>query len=155
MRGPKLDDDGLYATLAWHARDFERRTRIKTTFEAGVGLPRPAPAAATALLGIFQEAMTNVLRHAQAGQVWVSLDRRAGALLLRVRDDGGGTRRQRRASTRSLGLTGMYERAALAGGRVAVGPLKPRGSLVSALIPLHGAPGAATNPLHPRENRQP
>jgi PAS domain S-box-containing protein len=143
LRAPELDDQGLYAAIEWHARDFERRTRILTEVEIAAGLTQPAPDAAAALLRIFQEAMTNVLRHAQAGQVWISLDRRAGLLLLRVRDDGAGIARQRRQTTHSLGITGMYERAALAGGRLAVGPLTPRGTLVSARIPFDGAGGRA------------
>jgi PAS domain S-box-containing protein len=137
LRAPELDGQGLYAAIEWHARDFERRTRIRIHLELGAGLEQPARPAAEALLRIFQEAMTNVLRHAHASQVWVSVERRADALLLRVRDDGAGIARQRARTVRSLGITGMQERAALARGRLMVGPLKPRGTLVSALIPMH------------------
>ena len=56
--------------------------------------------------------------------MWVSVERRADALLLRVRDDGAGIARQRARTVRSLGITGMQERAALAGGRLLVGPLR-------------------------------
>jgi PAS domain S-box-containing protein len=145
LRAPELDGQGLSAAIEWHARDFERRTRIQVHLELGAGLAQPARAAGEALLRIFHEALTNVLRHAHAGQVWVSLERRAGALLLRVRDDGAGIARARARGGlsvrygRSLGITGMQERAALAHGRVVVGPLKPRGTLVSALIPFDGS----------------
>lgn len=140
LRAPELDGLGLYAAIEWHARDFERRTRIKVDVDLVAGQPQPGPAAAEALLRIFQEAMTNVLRHAHAGQVWVSLERRDGALLLRVRDDGAGIARRGARGARSLGITGMRERAALAHGRLLVGPLRPRGTLVSALIPMHRPP---------------
>jgi signal transduction histidine kinase len=83
--------------------------------------------------------MTNVLRHAHAANVWVSVERRAGSLLLRVRDDGAGIGRRRARTVRSLGITGMRERAALARGRLTVGPLRLRGTLVSALIPMNPA----------------
>jgi PAS domain S-box-containing protein len=137
LRAPELDGQGLYTALEWHARDFERRTRIAIQLELGAGLAQPARPAAEALLRIFQEAMTNVLRHAQAAKVWVSVERRAGSLLLRVRDDGVGIARRRAHAVRSLGITGMRERAALAHGRLNVGPLRPRGTLVSALIPMN------------------
>jgi signal transduction histidine kinase len=137
LREPELDGQGLYAALEWHARDFERRTRIAIHLELAAGLAQPARPAAEALLRIFQEAMTNVLRHAHAANVWVSVERRAGSLLLRVRDDGAGIGRRRARTVRSLGITGMRERAALARGRLTVGPLRPRGTLVSALIPLN------------------
>ena len=142
LRAPELDGQGLYAAIEWHARDFERRTRVKVDLDLDAGLAQPARAAGEALLRIFHEALTNVLRHAQAGCVWVSLERRGGALLLRVRDDGAGMARRRAGGerpVRSLGITGMRERAKLAHGRLTVGPVQPRGTLVSALIPMHAA----------------
>jgi PAS domain S-box-containing protein len=144
LRAPELDGQGLYAAIEWHARDFERRTRIRTHVELGAGLEQPVRGAAEALLRIFQEAMTNVLRHAHAANVWVSVERRADALLLRVRDDGAGIGRQRARTVQSLGITGMRERAALAGGRLMIGPLRPSGTLVSALIPTHPAATSLT-----------
>jgi PAS domain S-box-containing protein len=141
LRAPELDGQGLYAAIDWHARDFERRTRIRIQLELAAGLEQPARPAAEALLRIFQEAMTNVLRHAHASTVWVSVERRADALLLRVRDDGAGIARQLARTVRSLGITGMQERAALAGGRIRVGPVRPHGTLVSALIPMHTTKG--------------
>lgn len=149
LRAPELDGLGLYAAIEWHARDFERRTRIKVDVELCAGQQQPGPAAAEALLRIFHEALTNVLRHAHAGQVWISVERRAGALLLRVRDDGAGIARRSLRSVRSLGITGMRERATLAHGRLTVGPLAPRGTLVSALIPMHGAAPATDHPGNP------
>jgi signal transduction histidine kinase len=139
LRAPELDGQGLYVAIDWHARDFERRTRIAVHLELAKGLEQPARPAAEALLRIFQEAMTNVLRHANAANVWVSIERRGGALLLRVRDDGAGIARRRARTVRSLGITGMHERAVLAGGRLTVGPLRPQGTLVSALIPKNRA----------------
>lgn len=146
LRAPELDGQGLYAALEWHARDFERRTRIRIHTELGAGLAQPARAAAEALLRIFQEALTNVLRHAHASVVCVSIERRAGALLLRVRDNGAGIARRRARTVGSLGITGMRERAALAGGRLTVGPLCAGGTLVSALVPMQRAPGAKGQP---------
>lgn len=143
LRAPELDGQGLYAALEWHAHDFEQRTRIRTVVELAAGLPQPARPVAEALLRIFQEALTNVLRHAQASEVRVTLERRGARLLLRVRDDGRGIARGGRARAGALGITGMRERAQLVHGRLLVGPLAPRGTLVSALVPMRGGRAAA------------
>jgi PAS domain S-box-containing protein len=136
LRAPELDEQGLYAAIAWHARDFERRTRIACHVTFAARRVHPSRAAAAALLGIFLEAMTNVLRHAQASQVWISIARRGPALLLRVRDDGIGIGRGRVRAGATLGLTGMRERAELVDGKLLAGPLAPQGTLVSVRVPL-------------------
>ncbi|MEH6438205.1 ATP-binding protein [Massilia sp. DD77] len=142
LRAPELDEQGLYAAITWHVHDFERRTRIAchVTFEPS--RPHPSRAAAAALLRILQEAMTNVLRHAQASKVWVSLERRGAMLVLRVRDDGVGIARASLRRGVSLGLQGMRERAELVDGKLLAGPLAPRGTLVSARVPLHSTQGS-------------
>jgi PAS domain S-box-containing protein len=141
LRAPELDGQGLYAAIEWHARDFERRTRISTDVDLGNGLPQPALPASQALLRIFQEALTNVLRHAHATEVRITLELRGKRLLLRVRDNGVGIARGVSRAAGSLGLTGMAERAQLAHGRLLVGPVRQRGTLVSVLVPING--GAA------------
>ena len=143
LRAPELDERGLYAALAWHARDFERRTRIACRLALDPACSEPPRAAAEALLRIFQEALTNVLRHAHAGTVWVSIEQRGASLALRVRDDGVGIAPGRLRRSGALGLKGMRERAQLAGGRLLVGALRPRGTLVSARVALHLTKGRA------------
>jgi PAS domain S-box-containing protein len=143
LRAPELDEHGLYAAIGWHARDFERRTRIACEVGFDAARPHPGRPAAAALLRIFQEALTNVLRHAHAGTVWISLNRRGRWLVLRVRDDGAGIARGRLRAGGSLGLQGMRERAELVDGKLLVGPLAPRGTLVSARVPLATRKGKA------------
>jgi PAS domain S-box-containing protein len=142
LRAPELDEQGLYGAIAWHARDFERRTRITCELSFDPGQPHPRRAAAVALLRIFQEALTNALRHAQANRIWISLGARGAALVLRVRDDGVGIARAQVHALDTLGLRGMRERAELAGGRVLVGALRPRGTLVAARVPLQTTKGS-------------
>lgn len=143
LRAPELDVQGLYAAIEWHARDFEKRTRITVHIALAAGVSTPPRTMGEALLRIVQEALTNVLRHAMARQVWISIDLRGARLLLRVRDDGVGLAagRGQDGERSSLGITGMRERAALAGGRLGVRALRPRGTLVSALLPLPGNAG--------------
>jgi PAS domain S-box-containing protein len=138
LRAPELDGQGLRAAIEWHARDFERRTRIRCNVSSPAGMQDPVGEVAEALFRIFQEAMTNVLRHAKAGQIWVTLAWCGRTVLLRVRDDGVGIPRASARSTRSLGLKGMRERAAIAGGRLVVGALRPHGTLVAVRVPFAG-----------------
>lgn len=134
LRAPELEDQGLYSAIVWHARDFERRTRIRTqlTLPAAAGGPRGD--AALAVFRIFQEALTNVLRHAGASRVEVGVQVRRGRLLLRVQDDGVGIGRKGLREG-ALGVIGMRERARIAGGRMGARALAGGGTLVSALVP--------------------
>lgn len=143
LRAPALDEQGLYAAVDWYARDFERRTRIACHLAFDPDRPHPSRAAAAALLRIFQEALTNVLRHAQASEIWVSIGACGAGLALRVRDNGVGIApgRQRRAG--ALGLRGMRERAELVDGKLWVRRVAPTGTLVSARVPLNKRKEAA------------
>lgn len=136
LRPPELDAQGLGAAIEWHSLDFERRTKIKCRVEILTGIDEPEGVIATALFRIFQEATTNVLRHAKARNVRVSLGYRGNAALLRVYDDGIGIKLTRTESARSLGIRGMHERAAALKGKVVVAAVQPRGTLVSAKIPM-------------------
>ncbi len=93
-------------------------------------------AQATAAFRIFQEALTNVARHAGATQVDVRLGARDGRLEMEVADDGVGLPE---AMPRSLGLLGMSERARRLGGECEVRRRAPRGTVVSLSIPLRTA----------------
>jgi PAS domain S-box-containing protein len=136
LRAPELDEQGLYAAVDWHARDFERRTRIACHLAFDPQRPHPSRAAAAAVLRIFQEALTNVLRHAQATEVCVEIEARGGLLFLRVRDNGVGVAPGRVRIAGTLGLQGMRERAELVDGRLWVRRIAPQGTLVSARVPL-------------------
>ena len=84
---------------------------------------------------IAQEAMTNVVRHAQASNCWVrlALDEEAGTLSVEVEDDGRGIREDDRAG---VGMSSMRERAEELGGKFTVRPLAGGGTLVSVLLPF-------------------
>ncbi len=99
--------------------------------------------AATALYRIFQEALTNVARHARASQVRVRLRAEAGAAVLTIEDDGMGIDPGDPDVSGSLGLAGMRERAALEGGELAVLPRAEGGTRVEARLPLSGAGAVA------------
>ncbi|MGZ8313719.1 MAG: ATP-binding protein [Telluria sp.] len=139
LRPPEIENQGLYSAVSWHARDFERRTRVRVELSLPAATGGPDCPAAVALFRIFKEALTNILRHARATAVAVSLHRRGGFILLRVRDNGVGIRPERVRAAGTLGLVGMRERAHLAHGRVGIRRLPSGGTLVSALLPVPGA----------------
>ncbi len=140
LRPTILDDLGLEAALRSH---LERsRVRADLELDADIRLPqrRLDPAVETACFRIVQEAMTNVVRHAGASRLAVALGVVDGALVLSVRDDGSGfdlaAAARRAARGESAGLSGMEERAQLAGGRLEMNSAPGRGTEVRALFPL-------------------
>ncbi len=140
LRPTILDDLGLEAALRSH---LERsRVRAELELDADIRLPqrRLDPAVETACFRIVQEAMTNVVRHAGARRLAVALRIVDGALVLSVRDDGNGfdlaAAARRAARGESAGLSGMEERAQLAGGRLEMNSAPGRGTEVRVLFPL-------------------
>jgi len=97
-------------------------------------LPRDA---ATAVFRIFQEALTNVARHAQASAARITLAADPENVTLQIEDNGCGIRPEAVVESRSLGLLGMRERASVLGGEVAVTPLTPKGTRVTLRLPRH------------------
>jgi PAS domain S-box-containing protein len=139
LRPPLLDDLGLSAAVEWQAQQFEKRTGIPVALKSSLG-EGPLPAdVVTAVFRVFQEALTNVARHAQAKHVEVSLDRSGGALVLEVRDDGRGFANDVLHSPRALGLLGMRERAVRLGGVVQLTPRDGGGSALRLMLPLGAA----------------
>jgi signal transduction histidine kinase len=119
-------------------------TLIERTRQAGLeasltveGAPRELPAAVDlSVYRIVQEALTNVVRHAHAGQATVTLEYSPAALELTVLDDGAGPNGDRGEG--GHGLVGMRERVALFGGELEMGPRTyGNGFRVRALIPTH------------------
>jgi signal transduction histidine kinase len=142
LRPGVLDDLGLEAALEWLGQDFEGRTGVGTSVRSTLGDTRVERDAATALFRIAQEALTNVARHARASRVTVLLGRDGGRLSLEVRDDGVGISDETAASTRSLGLLGMRERARRLGGDLTISAAPGRGTVVTVSVapPKGGAP---------------
>ncbi|MEU6214646.1 GAF domain-containing sensor histidine kinase [Streptomyces sp. JL4002] len=136
LRPAALDDDGLVATLRTHVQVLDRAHTARVTFTCdGV---RALPAAQEeALLRVAQEALHNALRHSDADRVEVTLTRTpAGGAVLAVTDSGKGfdPGTVRRAG-RHLGLVSMRDRAAGAGGRLAVHSAPGRGTTIEMEVP--------------------
>jgi PAS domain S-box-containing protein len=136
LRPGVLDDLGLVAAIEWQAQQFQKRTGLKVHWESDLDHAAVKRDAATAVFRIFQEVLTNVLRHSRAQNIFVSLNEVDGYLELGVRDDGRGITEDEQKNTRSLGLLGMQERALLVGGEVSIKGAKGKGTTVTVRIPV-------------------
>ena len=134
LRPGVLDDLGLAAAIEWQAEEFQQRTGIPSQVSSALGGVRLERGLATAVFRIFQEALTNVARHASASKVEISLGLEKGQLVLTVADDGVGVPAELRGG--SLGLLGMRERARRLGGECVIRRREPRGTTVSLQMPL-------------------
>jgi PAS domain S-box-containing protein len=136
LRPGLLDDLGLVPAIEWQAQQFQERTQIPCELELetdDIVLDREL---ATAFFRIFQEALTNVARHADATLVKVTLKSKDGKLLLRVSDNGRGITKQQISHPKSFGLLGMRERARFWRGAFKVSGVQGKGTTVTASIPL-------------------
>jgi signal transduction histidine kinase len=132
LRPLGLESGGLAAALRWQAADFQRRFRLGCTLRhAEAGYVEPPPAVANELFRICQEALTNVLRHANATHVQVQLAVRAGQLLLRVCDNGVGISRGAGEAPAAIGVAGMRERAESIGASLHLRGRPGRGTILS------------------------
>ena len=147
LRPSQLDDLGLVAALRWQIGRQAAASGLHTEFEADELNERLDATLETACFRFVQEAMTNVVRHAQARNAWIEARRNDDRLRVSVRDDGRGfdvAAATREAIARgSLGLLGMQERVGLAGGRLNVSSRPAEGTTIVAEFPLRFAPPRA------------
>jgi signal transduction histidine kinase len=135
LRPSALDDFGLVPALERLAASLEEQSGLAVDVEAQLGPERLPPDAETALYRIVQEALTNVVKHASAGRVSITLVRKEGSAVAVIEDDGRGFEP---GSTRSgaLGLAGMRERVGLVGGRLSVESTPGSGTTLVAEVPV-------------------
>jgi PAS domain S-box-containing protein len=132
---PPILDAGIASAIEWQARRFEARTHIPCLVQVPDNLPSLPDATAIGLFRILQESLTNVMRHAEAHTVELSLTLSDGVLCLRIADDGKGfdLGAERPAS---FGLVGMRERVLIMGGQLHLDSLPGEGTTLRIHIPL-------------------
>jgi len=138
---PGILDMGLAAAAEWQVQEFQARTGIRCNLRL---LTREvfAPDVSTALFRILQESLTNVARHAKATRVEVVLQKQRDRLVLWMRDNGRGFDQADPSLSKSLGLLGMRERAAILGGQVKISSAPGKGTTVAAWIPFPSQEGS-------------
>ncbi|VVN68395.1 PAS domain S-box protein [Pseudomonas fluorescens] len=132
---PPILDAGIASAIEWQARRFEARTQIPCLVQVPDNLPALSDAKAIGLFRILQEALTNVMRHAQAHTVELSLTLEGDDLCLTVSDDGQGFVPTTGRST-SFGVVGMRERVLIMGGSLSLESELGEGTTLSVRVPL-------------------
>ncbi len=136
LRPGILDDLGLMAALEWQGQEFEKRSGIKTRFHTDMSDFNPEREISTNIFRVYQEALTNIMRHANATEVDTTLEERDAYVILSVKDNGCGFELQEAENKNSLGLTGMKERALLFQGELSIASEKLKGTVITLKVPV-------------------
>ncbi|BAO92338.1 PAS domain-containing sensor histidine kinase [Caballeronia cordobensis] len=144
LRPPVLDDLGLFAAIDWLVNDFRRRYGIRIDLDIGGEEAEFDAAASTSIFRLVQEALTNVVRHAQASEVRIVMTCATDRCTLSVEDDGRGAALDQPRAASAFGLLGMGERVRQLGGVIAFRSAPGEGFRIDVDIPLDGlAPRAS------------
>jgi signal transduction histidine kinase len=135
LRPGMLDELGLRAAIEWQAEEFAGRTATPCTVRSDLTDVQLERGLATNVFRIFQEALTNIARHASAKHVEIALGLEHGRLRLEIADDGIGVP-EVGPRGRTLGILGMRERAWRLGGECTVKRRVPHGTIVTVVVPL-------------------
>jgi two-component system sensor histidine kinase UhpB len=134
LRPSVLDDLGLVAALEWQISEFQKRTGINCQLKCPPELALDQERS-TAVFRMIQEALTNVMRHAEATRVKVILKTHDHSLKIQIADNGRGISADEIARESSLGITGMNERAVRLGGDFKIGAGSRGGTQVNISLP--------------------
>jgi signal transduction histidine kinase len=136
LRPSVLDELGLVEAIEWQAQQFQTRTGIICNVCCSVEGLDLSEEQSTAVFRIFQESLTNILRHAQATEVDVKIIRDDGNIILTTTDNGRGISDEENLGPHSLGLLGMRERAQLIGGEIDIAGTPGIGTSVTVRVPI-------------------
>ena len=136
LRPSMLDDLGLVPALQWQAREASKRSGIWVKVAAEQVSDELTEDHKTCVYRIVQEALHNIVQHANAQNVRITVTQEPDRLLLSIQDDGGGFNPQQE---RGMGLIGMEERVSALGGRLTVESAIGEGTLLRVVLPLSQA----------------
>jgi PAS domain S-box-containing protein len=136
LRPEVLDNLGLIAALEWQNQEFQSHSKIKCKFETSVENIDISSERAIAIFRIFQEALTNIMRHAQASLATVNIYEKDNNIFLNITDNGIGIDTDLKGNKNTFGLLGMQERATIFGGEVIVESSMGKGTSITVRIPV-------------------
>jgi signal transduction histidine kinase len=110
LRPVILDDFGLESAIEWQAEEFQNRTGVKCRVDSSIANLDLTKEQSTAVFRIFQETLTNIMRHSGATEVDVRLEMNKDTLILEVADNGRGITEAEIDNSQSFGLLGIRER---------------------------------------------
>lgn len=135
LRPPVLDALGLKVAMKTYCAEFTRRTKLPITLEVDESIPELPDIYNITLYRVLQEALTNIIKHAEANHVWADLTLEDETITLTVQDNGHGFIKGKTKSN-GIGLTGLHERITLAGGKFKVSSSPARGTILLAQFPM-------------------
>ncbi len=142
LRPSILDDLGLLPALEWFMEELRRTHGLETSFNVEGGDLRFLPEVEVSLFRIVQEALRNVVRHAEATKAFVNISFYDSEVVISIRDNGRGFELPKPLGdlprSGKLGLAGMQERAKLIGGRVEISSILGKGTVVKVTTPTVG-----------------
>jgi PAS domain S-box-containing protein len=136
IRPPQLDALGLIGAIQWDLDQVEKKTGLKGIVTVDLADVEIKGQISTVLYRVFREAMTNILRHAQAEHVFIRVTMQHGSILLTIRDDGRGITKKELKETTSLGLVGIRERIRMVGGTFTIEGKTGNGTVLSVDVPF-------------------
>ncbi|MEI7736054.1 MAG: CHASE3 domain-containing protein [Ferruginibacter sp.] len=136
LRPTMLDDLGLVAALEWQSIEMKNRHNINIKFRADILEPNPSLEISTALFRIYQEALTNVVRHAAASEVISSLQLVNNKIILEISDNGIGIGNNGKKDNNRFGLIGIKERTFAIGGKFELLSQSGKGTTVKIEVPV-------------------
>src|SRR5712672_1405517 len=143
LRPTLLDNMGLFAALRWQFKESCRRTGLRCTESIPETELRFTADAAIGVFRVAQEALTNILKHAEAKSADLAIEIQHDIFVLRISDDGRGMFPTRRSTVPSHGLASMRHRITALGGSWEVRSPSSGGTIVTAVIPLPRMLGAS------------
>lgn len=135
LRPSMLDDLGLIAALEWHSLETEKRYGIPVHFETTCSDTKLNVEKSTGVFRIYQEAINNIIKHANAGSINSSLKREGKRLILVIKDDGVGIQEEEIRTKKTFGLLGIRERVFILGGKYNIESEPGKGTSVQIDIP--------------------
>jgi|GEM_PF-1519989 len=145
LRPRILDELGIEAAINWQIAEIKSSSKLDIEFSSKLGEVKPEQERSTAIFRIFQESMTNVLRHSGATSVMIKLYKFKNNILLEVSDNGKGITEEEMYNTKSFGLLGIRERVIPFSGKVSIDGKPGKGTKIKVVIPLKDNNNENTN----------
>jgi len=136
LRSYVLDHLGLIPAVQEYCREIERMSNVKCNFKSEVESFNFNDEKNVAVFRIIQEAITNVLRHAEATIIDVTISKSNSNLDIIILDNGKGMAEANEVITRSMGILGMKERAIFLDGKLKIDSVKSKGTTIHLSVPF-------------------
>ncbi|MFH1196877.1 MAG: PAS domain S-box protein [bacterium] len=136
LRPNILDTLGLLPAIEWQLEEFKKRTNISYEFVHEISVINLDQLRSTAIYRIFQEMLTNIIRHSKATEIICRIMEGNNNLILLIEDNGIGIPENKLNDLNSLGLIGMRERAILLGGEIKIIPADGKGTKIILTVPM-------------------